>query len=178
MCKLRILSSQIVLSFLTIGLVGCETGPTESAKVNRCVVKSINDAAIRNAVIRKRTLYPYHFEPDGATLNELGMRELDVLAEQYRRSPGTLNVRKADTPQPLYEGRVSTVRDLLARAGVDVASMRFEDGIPGGDGRGADEVIAISRDRNNPSRPLYTESGSSGSSRGLSDLLSNDSGSK
>lgn len=157
---------QVLIGAVFAAMAGCETGRPASGEANRRIVTSINDAAIRNAVVRQRTLYPYHFEDDGATPNELGLRELDVLAEHYRRAPGTLNIRKAHTPDPLYEGRVSTVRDLLARAGVDVASMRFEDGMPGGDGRVANEVLSASVDRNNPSRPQYNTGRSSGGSNG------------
>ncbi len=146
-------------------MLGCDTRVAESREANTRIVQSINSAAIRNAVIRQHTLYPYHFEPESVELNELGERELDVLVDYYRRSPGALNIRRADTPKPLYEGRVSTIRDMLAKAGVDVAGMSFQDGIAGGDGRAAAEVIAISEDRNSPSNPLYYGKSNGGESR-------------
>jgi hypothetical protein len=166
----RLLGSIAGLSVLC--LLGCDTGQTESREVNTRIVQSLNNAAIRKAVIRQHTLYPYHFVPDCSQLNELGERELEVLAEYYCRHPGTLNIRRSDTDMSLYEGRVSTVRDRLAAAGVVVGRMTFRDGMAGGDGRPAAEVIAISEDRNSPSAPLYY-GGSSGGSRSTGEGLFN-----
>lgn len=156
------------------GLVnGCsnpgQQGANES-EMHRLIVQSIRDAGINNAIVTQRTLYPYHFVADGPELNELGKRDLGVLAVHFKEQPGSLSVRRGSASEGLYSSRLSTVRDMLVQAGVDGQRIAMTDSLPGGAGMPADLVLQISRGRNSPSKPLYYPSQDRGGS-GLGGLL-------
>ena len=145
--------------------------PETRAEANSLINRSIRDAAVHNAIIRQHTVYPYHFVAGGNELNDLGRREVNVLAEHYKKYPGQVNVRRADTPKPLYEARVYTVVAALKQGGVDVDVVRIGDDLPGGDGMTAELVLQIIEGRNSPSTPAYNqESGRSRSGSGSSSL--------
>ena len=144
-------------------IAGCQRGAASHA-TNVRIVRSINDRAIQNAIVTQQTLYSYHFVTNSAALNELGECELAVLAGHYREHPGTLKLRRGNTPEELYEARIQTVMDALARAGVDTGRIQIEEGMPGGDGMPSEQVLAITTGRNSPSRPLYYGGGGGGGS--------------
>ena len=56
------------------------------------MVRYYSDAAIENAIIAQQAMFPYHFVEGGAQLNELGQRDLAILAEHYSKQPGTLHI--------------------------------------------------------------------------------------
>jgi hypothetical protein len=107
------------------------------------MINSYLDDSTSQAVITQHTLLPYHFVDDSARLNELGQHDLEVLAQHFQDSPGTLNVRQGDASQELYLARVATVRDALAQAGVPTARMVLTDGLPGGEGVTCERVLEI-----------------------------------
>ena len=122
--------------------VGCHAPhPTEEHAVGSAEVTYLNDSAIQNAIIAQHTLYPYQFIPDAATLNELGDHDLCVLIEHFKSHPGKLNVRRGDTAEDLYQSRIKTVSDKMARAGVQLEPI--QDGSPGGDGMKSDRVLTV-----------------------------------
>ena len=111
--------------------------------VNKEIVNSLNNIGIENAIIAQHTLFPYHFVKNSAELNELGQKDLAVLAKHLSRCPGDLNVRKADTPDDIYQARVDIVIDRLKKAGMPADQIRIVDGIPGGDGMVSERVVKI-----------------------------------
>jgi hypothetical protein len=115
---------------------------------NAVMVNSYADAAVENAILAQHTLYPYHFIRDASTLNELGWKDVKVLAAYYKDNPGPLSIRRLDTPQALYEARVAEVKKALAVAGVKVERIAVSDSSPGGDGMTGERVILI-LDRDN-----------------------------
>ena len=137
-----------VLATLSIGilLMGCQEnaaqGPDELA-VNTRLVNSYNDTAVQNAIISQHTLYAYHFVQDGPELTELGERDLAVLARHLAVNGGDLNIRRHDTPAELYQARVSTVRERLREAGIDMERVRVSEGMPGGSGMASESVLVI-----------------------------------
>ncbi len=114
-------------------------------QVNMALTNSLGDEAITNAVIRQHTLYPYHFVPNGAVLNELGQRDLDVLIDHYRTYPGELNIRRGDESERLYAQRTEGVLAAMVKAEIDAAKVKISDGTPGGAGMTSEEVIEISK---------------------------------
>ena len=164
--------------FLIAGGAGCESWQVEERTVNVEIAQSIEDMAIRNAIITQQTLYPYHFVVNGSSLNALGECELKVLASHYREHPGTLNVRKGAVPDALYGERVQRVHDTLAQAGVNTDRIQIADGMPGGDGMSSQQVIMIIDGRNSPSQPQYYGGGGGAQdSAGLvSDMLGSSAG--
>lgn len=111
--------------------------------VNKEVVNFLNNIGIENAIIAQHTLFPYHFVKNSAELNELGQKDLAILAKHFSRYPGDLNVRKGDTPADIYQARVNFVINRLKKAGVPADQIRIADGMPGGDGMVSERVIKI-----------------------------------
>ena len=140
--KALILASSVLICLVA----GCITEPqqtTEPRAVNPWLVRTVNDIAIRNSIIRQHTVFPYHFIPDGADLNDLGKRDLDVLISHYKANAGPLNVRQGHVTEELYEARVATILEALAEAGVDANRVEISDLPAGGDGMASEEVLVI-----------------------------------
>lgn len=121
--------------------------------------EEIQNASMNNAIIAQHTLYPYHFAAGSAELNELGVRDLDVLVAHFLNAAGDLNVRRGETPQALYEARVRTVLEKLAAAGVPSRSVAVKDGLPGGEGIASERVVEILKGK--MSKGTWTTSGTS-----------------
>jgi hypothetical protein len=128
-------------------------------------------------VIRQHTIFPYHFVADSATLNELGLRDVSILAQHYASlpadqglPPSTLSVRRGDAAPGLYEARVRAVTAELARGGVPNDRVRIADATPGGDGMLPGKIkVILQRDTEN--KPYYEihESSSGGTNTGGSE---------
>ena len=122
-------------------LAGCSEQPPQSLTVtggdielDRQIAQAVPDCQDRNGVLAQHTLYPYHFQANSAKLNELGQRDLSVLADAYRRDPGPLNIQRGDTTYAFYRSRVDTVVAALRGRGVDTAKVTIGDGLAGGEG--------------------------------------------
>jgi len=130
-----------------VAVLGCESVEelmrVDKASVNARLVRSVQDTAIVNAVVRQHTIFPYHFVQNASELNELGQRDLQVLAEHYREYPGRLNVRSGEAPEELYRARIKTVLAFLRDAGVDTAPINVGDDLPGGDDMSSERVVLI-----------------------------------
>ena len=61
-----------------------ELSPEERRFANELMTNSPFDESIKNGIISQHTIYPYHFVSDSARLNELGERDLQVLAAYYK----------------------------------------------------------------------------------------------
>jgi hypothetical protein len=141
--KLSTIVALVVSCYL---LTGCteyvQEGP-DRRLVNTQLVSSFGDIAMENAIISGHTLFPYHFVRNGAELNELGQRDLDVLAEHFVQNPGQLNVRRDSITTDLYKARVNVVLDRMKEAGVDTERVSVSDGMPGGPGMPSEMVLII-----------------------------------
>lgn len=141
-------SAYLAILLLAAVLVGCEgsessPGPAARSDTDRMIVRSLNDMQVANAVVRQRTLWPYHFHEGSADLNDLGMRDVRILAGHFRRTAGNLNVRQGDATASLYDARVRTVVNALTEASVERRRIRVEDGLPGGRGMPSHQVVSI-----------------------------------
>ena len=140
------LSTTVTIISLCILIVGCtESTQTnqDSQRINRALIDTYNDMAIQNAIVSEHTLFPYHFVKNGAELNELGERDLDILAKRFVEHTGQLNIRRGDTPADLYVARTNVVIDRLQKAGVDTERMSISDGMPGGSGMASERILTI-----------------------------------
>ncbi len=127
------------------------------------MVTGVRDAAVKNGIIAQRTIFPYHFVPDAATLNELGRRDLAVLAEHFQAAAdgAALNIRRGGVVDALYDARVRAVTDELGRSGIPDGKLRIADALLGGDGMASDRVtIVLERDRD--TKPYYGGDSKSG----------------
>lgn len=139
-------SAIIVVATLMLA-VGCESGNLNpdygSRESEAWLVKTYNDVAIENAIIRQHSILPYHFIRNSDELNELGSRDLAILAGHYSKHPGRLNIRRGSTSPELYESRIKTVLNLMSKAGVKTQKIDVTDGLPGGEGMASHEVTFI-----------------------------------
>jgi hypothetical protein len=134
------------LAALALALAACKTMPPEEQFTgvrNMWVGNSIRTASLNRAIVVQRTLYPYHFDDGSPVLNELGERDLGVLAEHFVTAPGELSVRRGSASQELYDARMRTVQDALKNAGVKMGRMQLTENLPGGDGITSERVIKI-----------------------------------
>ncbi len=142
--KLLIMMLLAATSLLTV--LGCESVKkrtrVDKASVNAKLVRSVQDTAIVNAIIRQHTVFPYHFVQNSSELNGLGQRDLQVLAEHYGKYPGQLNVRSGGASKDLYRARIETVLAFLHDAGVKTP-IDVGDDLPGGDGMPSEQVVLI-----------------------------------
>jgi hypothetical protein len=127
-------------------VIGCEENVEKSPdkqQVNTWLVNSYNNTAIENAIISQHTVFPYHFVNNAAQLNELGKRDVAILAGHFMKYAGDLNIRRHNTPADLYEARVNAVVERLQEAGVDIERINIADGMPGGSGMASEKVLII-----------------------------------
>lgn len=161
----------IALGVVSATLIGCgEKQPmridtlNRRTEMNRWITRSYQNDAIRNAIIRERTLYPHHFETDSQTLNTLGMRNIRILASHYKALPGSINVRRGSESPIVYQGRVDATTSALASLGVDTARVIVADGPLDGAGANASRTINILDAVNTPGSSVKSSSSSSSSS--------------
>lgn len=149
---------------LVCGLgVGCQEDLHESQgdrNLDVELVNSLNNMGVENAIITQHTLYPYHFTPDGENLNELGLKDLSILARHFAKQEGTLNVRRGEISPELYEARVTCVIEELKKAGVDTSRMKIADAMPGGGGMPSERVVTIMKKASAAGGSKGTPSGS------------------
>jgi hypothetical protein len=198
--KLRMKRFQTVQLLLALaagaslgGFAGCASSGDESARAEQqkkeeppvttdddarefdaAIVRAHQNDFEAAAVIRQHTIYPYHFVADGASLNELGQRDVSILAGHYAglqvdqgMPPATLSVRRGEAAPALYDARVRAVTAALTRDGVPADRVRVADTVAGGDGMLPGKIkVILQRDAEN--EPYYDvhESSSSSSTGG------------
>src|SRR3954453_11656917 len=57
--------------------------PTDERTLNSLMGRAAEDDNERNAILAERTIYSHAFQPATAELNELGMRQVRILANAY-----------------------------------------------------------------------------------------------
>jgi len=154
-----------VLLLAALAAAGCRSAPAHDDEPRGIremwVGQAIDTALVGQALVAQRTLYPYHFGTGSSELNDLGRRDLDVLAAHYAKNSGELNVRRGDAADELYRARLDKVAEALVAAGVERDSVTFADGLPGGDGRTGEQVLKILA-KTSGLGGISTTSGSSG----------------
>ncbi len=150
-------------------LSGCaqEPGPVAPISTGESWT-AVFDSAVNNAIISQQTLFPYHFKPDAADLNELGEKDLAVLMAHYRNHPAELRVRRGDAADGLYGQRVQAVVERLDLAGLRMDRIPIADSVAGGSGLGNEQVLVNLERRNTPPACSEQSSGSFGATLGLS----------
>ena len=136
----------LILTAATLTLTACNKPQWPEPRRTTMNAWSVNEyqrASIEAGIVSQHTLYPHHFVANGADLNELGMRDLCVLADHYKDNPGSLNVRRKGAPAELYEQRLATVSAMLAERGVDTGRVRMSNALPGGDGISSERALVI-----------------------------------
>jgi len=134
---------------------------------NSWMVTSLQEQTIQNAVLRQRTIFPYHFVTGSAELNALGERDLAMLADHLRMHPGQLDVRQDDVGKDLYQERVASVRAFLEREGVSMADVCIDDTHAGGDGMSSEQVIEVLKKSRSDKAGTGASEGGSGTGVGM-----------
>ena len=133
---------------------GCATAPgvaeENPAALHGAMLAAYKSEAVETAVIRQRTIFPYQFTTETAELNELGWRDINILADHFREHGGTLNVQRGDVPMKLYLARGESVLEALPQAGVESDRVSLADGLPGGDGIASRRVLIILKEMSDP----------------------------
>lgn len=127
-------------------LAGCKNKDDSMAEpqvVDVAMVEAIRLQPIEQAIIVQHTLYPYHFVEGKADLNELGRRDLRVLAEHYRDQFGPLNVQQGPAGEDLYEARIEQVIRALTDSGIAPERIQIAQDLPGGSGLPGTWVLQI-----------------------------------
>jgi hypothetical protein len=140
----------------------------EARDFDAAIVRAHQNDFEAAGVIRQHTIYPYHFVADSSTLNELGRRDVAILAGHYASlqvdqgvPPASMGVRRGDASPALYDARVRAVTAELARGGVPNDRVRIADTVPGGDGMALGKIkVILQRDLDN--LPYYDVSEGSG----------------
>ena len=145
----------IITTYLFLALVaGCNEAITKNEDrqlINTELVNTYNNVAIENAIISQHTLYPYYFVNNGIELNELGDKDLGVLAKHFMEHPGKLNIKRGDVTDELYDARVKYVLEKLKQIGVDEKKISIADDMPGGTGQSSEKVLIIMEKENSSS---------------------------
>ena len=119
----------ISLAALVMLAGGCDwmTSRLADPSVDAWTITSANDQAVRDALVRQSTMYPYHFVTGGAHLNTLGASDLATLIGHFQTYPGRLSIRRGNAAKPLYDARVAEVLAALATGGIDVDRIAVVD---------------------------------------------------
>lgn len=73
------------LLVVTLGCVGaCNSLKDDQRLAHQEMMESFSEESAHDAIIRRGTVFPYHFISGAPTLNELGEHDLDVLANHYK----------------------------------------------------------------------------------------------
>ncbi|HWP41043.1 MAG TPA: hypothetical protein VNL70_08955 [Tepidisphaeraceae bacterium] len=137
-------TTAIGAALVGLAVVGCskdrkdrqvaEMVPDERT-LNTMMVRAALEQDARNAVAAERIIYSHHFHPATASLNELGERQVQVLAEALRDQPeARVSVVQGEAGPELYKRRLEAVRARFAEAGADTGRLHVGPGVPGGPG--------------------------------------------
>jgi hypothetical protein len=136
----------IELALLCVFVCGCNNthkNPVDEGRMNAGLITAYNDTAMENAIIAQHSLYSYHFVNNSDQLNELGRRDLSILAKHFKEYPGQLDISRDGTSKGLYQARVAYVSGQHNKDGVDISKLTISDGLPGGSGMASSEVVQI-----------------------------------
>ena len=149
--------SKLLVAALLLGLVpGCNSlyddhGPRGRSEM--WVTDAIRSASLNRALVVHAAVFPYHFTTRTAELNNLGQRDLGILARHYARHAGQLSVRRGDADEALYQARVDAVLAALSRGGVDRGQVVVTDAAPGGQGMSGQRLLVIMADPDQAAAP-------------------------
>lgn len=141
--KQPVIVTGIVILFLAAGCADMQSEVDQGGEIDAWLASSVHETEINNAIIAQHTLFPYHFVHNAAQLNELGERDMGVLASHFRTHPGALNIRRGDAGDELHLARVKAVERRLARARIDANRIAISDALPGGGGMPSEHVLII-----------------------------------
>jgi hypothetical protein len=165
----------IVVAFVclaSLAVAGCSAdygALDQQSEVDQRLVTWPCDAAIQSALVSQHTLFPYHFVDDSPLLNELGKKDLAVLATHFKEHSGQLSVRKGQASDQLYAARVGEVLKNLEEAEIHKDNVTIADELAGGEGLPSERVLRLmSKDDKDKQSGIYeVKPASGGGSQGM-----------
>lgn len=136
----------VALLSVALGAVACRSNYDHQGPIgvrNMWAADAIHKASLRQAILSQSTLYPYHFVHGGDDLNDLGWRDLEILAAHFVAHGGSLGVRRGDASVALYDARLEAVETALAATGVEPGRVRLSDRGPGGAGISSERMLEV-----------------------------------
>jgi len=142
----------LVVLMTAVALAGCQSespvggwddNDLESQLRGGWLSSTLAREMVANAVVAEHAILPHHFVANSAVLNDLGRRDVGLLAAHYKTHPGPVSVRQGGATLDLYQRRVDAVMAALGEAGVDVGYVTVADTLAGGEGLSSDRVIVI-----------------------------------
>src|SRR5206468_6150325 len=86
---------------------------------NRLLINLALAENVHNGVAEERAVYPHDFRAGTATLADLGVRRIAILAHALRDGTSRITVVRGEESDALYDKRVAVVREQLADAGLN-----------------------------------------------------------
>lgn len=117
--------------------------PSQRGTANAFLCTWLDEKDTEQALVAQHTVFPHHFVAGTSRLNELGERDLGVLAAHYKEHPGLLNIQRARASAGLYDARVAVVAAFLLEEGVEVGELSISDTGTGGDGMASERVLRV-----------------------------------
>jgi hypothetical protein len=117
-------------------LASCSTSPKETpySRGEMWIGDAIQQASLDRAIVAERTLYPFHFATGTSELNDLGKRDLRVLAKHVARHGGAVHLHRGSTTDEVYAARAQAVEAALEAEGVAPEQASVVDEAPQGPG--------------------------------------------
>jgi hypothetical protein len=121
------------------------------------IVDAVRNSGVKAAIISQHSIFPYHFVRDGETLNDLGKRDLAVLAAHLRAHPGELNMPRGATNADRYADRKMRVMEALSAQGVNANQVHIVDTFAsGGESAPSEDVVRELRNLRGPQTPTQS----------------------
>jgi len=141
--------SNLVLFTIVVALlaVGCQgpaqrlNSPPQGASDRPSPLQADMNYMVDNAMLYDMSVGEVHFVPHTSQVNSLGTRRLNRYAELLQGIGGTVHYDGGASDDPLTESRVTTIKEYLATAGLDMKSVTVEAGLSRGRGARASDAI-------------------------------------
>ena len=157
--------SNLVLFTIVVALlaVGCQgpaqrlNSPPQGASDRPSPLQADMNYMVDNAMLYDMSVGEVHFVPHTSQVNSLGTRRLNRYAELLQGIGGTVHYDGGATDDPLTESRVTTIKEYLATAGLDMTSVTVEAGLSRGRGARASDAIKGMEKKSNGSKQQKQE---------------------
>src|SRR5436190_21089771 len=123
----RVLATTAAAAVLVAAL-GCKSTKPEPTKAdemenNQLMLRNALAENVYNGMAAERAIYPKDFNPDTATLTELGKQRVATLLESCKGAKGRVSIIRGDELEDVYTARVAAVRQRFTDAGYTLQNV-------------------------------------------------------
>jgi hypothetical protein len=137
-----------------VAALGCSSSPKheppkassapDELESNQLMLRMALAENVYNGMAAERAVYPKDFNPDTATLTELGNQRVATLLQSCRGAKGRVTIIRGDELEDVYTARVTAVRQRFADAGFALQDVAVAKGDHvGGGGISSGQAILI-----------------------------------